>query len=484
MPLSQRLLPFKIELLDKPETVTAHAGLPLVLEALRAVIPTARWRELRDALGFGNWKVVRRHTESLVLLVAAGGEHLSDLAVLRGDAGLEKLLGFRLSSPAVAKDFLYRFHQDAHGRLLMREDDLVLSVKGKATIRDEGPGLRALEACVLEIVTALQAANPRTTATLDVDATIIEAHKELALVAYEGTRGYQPQMAWWAEQGTWVCDQFRDGNVPAAFQARSFLQRSFGNLPEGIERLRLRADSALYDEAALTWAADEAGIGFAVSADMSEGLAERVAAIHDYEWHPYRSHSPRASTADEREWAEVRDFIPDWKRNFKKGTEPLRYVAIRVRSRQRPLFDDEDGGWRHFAVVTNMDWRGDRLLNWHREKQGTVEQAHGIVKNDLGGGVLPCGRFGSNAAWWRLNVLASNALALIKAQALPTGSAWARPKTLRFQLLALPGRVVRHARRWILKLHGGFPLAQAYVVARAKLAALHRMLRAPPAPAG
>jgi hypothetical protein len=483
MSLSQHLLPFKIELLNEPEAVTAHAGLPLVLEAMRAAIPAARYRELRDALGYENWKVARRHVESLILLVCAGGEHLSDLAVLRGDAGLEKLVGFRMSSPSQAKDFLYRFHQHADGRPLAREDDLGLSVVGTATIRDEGPGLRALEACMLDLVAALQSARPRTTATLDVDATIIEAHKELALLAYEGTRGYQPQMAWWAELGVWVCDEFRDGNVPAAYQTRAFLQRAFGNLPETVERLRLRADSALYDEAALTWA-DDAGIEFAVSADMTEELAARVAAVHDYEWRPYKSHSPRASVNEERQWAEVRDFIPNWKRNFKAGTEPLRYVAIRVRPRQQPLFGDEDDGWRHYAVVTNMGWRGDRLLNWHREKQGTVEQAHGVMKNDLGGGVLPCGKFGSNAAWWRLNALAHNVLVLLKDQALPRSTAWLRPKALRFQLLALPGRVVRHARSWTLKLYGGFPLAQAYVSARATLAALHRMLRAPPALAG
>jgi hypothetical protein len=483
MQITRHLLPFQIELLDEPEDVTAHAGLPLVLEAMRATIATTRWRELRDTLGYDNWKVVRRHTESLVLLMAAGGEHLSDLIVLRGDAGLEAMLGFRLSSPTTAKDFLYRFHQDADGRQLEREDDLGLSIKGRATIRDEGPGLRVLEFIVSDLVRALQIARPRTTATLDIDATIIEAHKSLALIAYEGTRGYQPQMALWAEQGVWVRDEFRDGNVPAAFKAKEFLQQAFANLPESFERLRMRADSAYYDEKALTWA-DEAGIEFAVSANMSEGLSTRVHALHDYEWRQYKSYDPHASESEERQWAEVRDFIPGWKRNLKAGSTPFRYIAIRVRSRQNALFDEGDDQWRHFAVVTNMDWRGDRLLNWHREKQGTVEHAHGIMKNDLGGGVLPCGRFAANAAWWRLNALAHNVLQLLKAHALPGEVATARPKRLRFHLLNLPGRLVHHARYWILKLYAAFPLAQAYVDARMKLAALQRMLRAPPMPAG
>lgn len=52
---------------------------------------------------------------------------------------------------------------------------------------------------VFKTVEALQAMHPRATATLDVDATIIGAHKELALRAYEGTLVYQPQMALWAD---------------------------------------------------------------------------------------------------------------------------------------------------------------------------------------------------------------------------------------------------------------------------------------------
>jgi len=77
-----------------------------------------------------------------------------------------------------------------------------------------------------------------------------------------------------------------------------------------------------------------------------------------------------------------------------------------------------------------------------------VEHGHGVLKNDLGGGVLPCGRFGANAAWWRLNVLAANLLAYLQAGPLPAALRKVRPKALRFCLFYLAGRVVRHARSW------------------------------------
>ncbi len=101
------------------------------------------------------------------------------------------------------------------------------------------------------------------------------------------------------------------------------------------------------------------------------------------------------------------------------------------------------------------------------------------VKNDLAGGVMPCGRFGANAAWWRLNLLVHNLLVLLEVEALPDVLSRARPKTLRFRLFNLPGRIVRHARGWVLKLYQGLPFAEALVMARRRLVALASSLRRP-----
>jgi len=476
MSIHQGLLSYKLEITDRTDPITAYAGLGILVETVLAALPKQVWRELRDALGYGSWKVVRRHVQSLVALVAAGGEHVSDLATLRADQGLRIMLGYKVSSPTQAKDFLYRFHQAQDGRLLTDEDDDELSVRGTAQIREEGPGLRVLDAMVRRVVDAVQAIRPKTRATLDVDASIIEAHKQRALRAYEGTVGYQPQMAWWAEQGVWVCDQFRDGNVPAEFEIKSFLGRAFTCLPATVTERRLRGDSALYNEEALSWA-DDQGIQFAVSADMSPALEAKAKAIAEAGWQDYPSFNEKAAQTEERQWAEVPDFVPGWKRNHKKDGEPLRYVAIRVRSRQRDLLEPDETRWRHFAVVTNMDWNGGLLLRWHREKQGTVEHGHGVTKNDLGGGVLPCGRFGSNAAWWRLNLLVANLLELLKVQALPPELASARPKTLRFCLFNLAGRLVHHSRYWLLRVSRGLPFAEALGTARERLVDLARLLQ-------
>jgi hypothetical protein len=476
--LAQGILPYTLEIApDADATVTAYAGLPLVLETLRSLRLNRGYRRLAAALEIRHWKVVRRHVESLVLLIAAGGECIDDLLHLRADAGLKALLRFEPSSPTQAKEFLYLFHQAEDGRALTDDDDAELSSSGQARIRPEGPGLRVLATLLDAVIARVQRLQRRTSATLDVDATIIEAHKRRALLAYEGTRGYQPQMAWWAEQRVWVCDEFRDGNVPAAYAAKAYLQKAFGVLPASVTTRRLRGDSALYDQEALTWA-DDQGIEFAVSADMSEALQKEVVALPEPAWHPYRS--LRDDATEERQWAEV-VFVPGWPRNRKREGQPLRYLAIRVRSKQRDLLLDDAARWRHFAVVTNMTWDGERLLRWQREKQGTVEHGHGILKNELAGGTLPCGRFGANAAWWRINVLVHDLLTLLQT-VLPEPMQSARPKALRFRLLNVAGHIVRHARTLVLRLSSRLPAARIYAAARQAL--LDLVAAGPPEPQG
>jgi hypothetical protein len=58
-----------------------------------------------------------------------------------------------------------------------------------------------------------------------------------------------------------------------------------------------------------------------------------------------------------------------------------------------------------FGIVTNMDWAGQELIEWHYKRCGGSEQAHSVMKEDLAGGTLPSGDFGENAAWWWIMVV-------------------------------------------------------------------------------
>ena len=45
-----------------------------------------------------------------------------------------------------------------------------------------------------------------------------------------------------------------------------------------------------------------------------------------------------------------------------------------------------------------MDWPGEALIHWQRERCGKSEEAHSVMKEDFAGGKLPPDDFGENAA--------------------------------------------------------------------------------------
>ena len=116
-----------------------------------------------------------------------------------------------------------------------------------------------------------------------------------------------------------------------------------------------------------------------------------------------------------------------------------------------------------------QEWSAAKLLQWHREKAGTIEAVHDILKNELAAGVLPCGRFGANAAWLRLAVLTHNVLTALKRLALPAELLAARPKRLRFLIFQTAGRMVHHARRVLLRLKVAAERLQEWLAALRRL---------------
>ena len=124
------------------------------------------------------------------------------------------------------------------------------------------------------MLAAVQHQAPQCTATLDVDATILETHKHTATRTYEGTHGSQPVIVVWAEQDLVVPDEFRAGNVPAGCGNVRVVERAVASLPPGVTQIFLRGNSALYEQEVLAWCEQpEREIGSAISADMSPAPA-------------------------------------------------------------------------------------------------------------------------------------------------------------------------------------------------------------------
>jgi hypothetical protein len=446
----QGILPFVLTL-GQMDDVTARAGLPLVIETNRALRLDEEARKLFTPPRRKDDYRADEQLEALSTLIAAGGDRAEDIRILGEDKGLVRLLGQPFPSPDSLLDFLNSFHD---------KDCMVGRPKGKkAFVPPESAKLKALD--TLNRTLVLRAADPSATiATIDHDGTIIEAHKRDALIAYEGTRGYQPLVAVWAEEQLIVADEFRDGNVAGGEDPLSSAKRALENLPPTVKQRYFRGDTAAYYTPLLKYLADkERGIGFAISADMTKPLRKRCKDLPESSWQQMEQRD--RETVD---LAEV-EFAPG---NWPKKANPLRYIALRFTPLQTELF--EGARPRYHAVVSNRhEFTPAELVEWHRGKAGTIEHVHRALKDELGAGVMPCQLFGANAAWFRVNVLTYNLLTVLKRQALPERFRLARPKRLRFEMFNLPGKLAFHESQLSVQVSASEVRLQEIVAARRRL---------------
>lgn len=470
--MSQGLLPYTIEAVPDGVGLTSRAGLPLLLETMRALgLPRAirthiHLRERQS--GYTETEKI----EALVLLLAAGGDCLDDIAVLQADGGLGRLLDRQLPSADTLRHFLYAFHDDQ----LIAQAQAARPAGQVAYIPAENAALQGLARVNTALVHQVAAQGKSTTATLDHDATIQESHKREALPHYQGGRGYQPTAVYWVEQDLVVADEYRDGNVGAGMATLPLIQRAFANLPASVTHYFFRADTACYNEPTLKWLADPqrpggpAGpIGFTIGADVTKDLHAVCAAVPEPRWTLFEDRPDETVHVSEVE------FTPgDWH----KQAHPLRYVALRIRKKQGQLFAS-GAETKYLAVVSNR-WELPvaQLLRWHWQKAGTIELVHDITKNELGAAVPPCGRFGANAAWYRLSLLTYNVLSALKSLALPPALSAARPKRLRFALFTVAGRLLTHAGQLVLRVSEAAERLAGLIAARHQLALLAQGLPA------
>ncbi len=91
------------------------------------------------------------------------------------------------------------------------------------------------------------------------------------------------------------------------------------------------------------------------------------------------------------------------------------------------------------------------VLDRHNQR-GQAEHVTKGLKHGVGLERVPCGETLANAVWFRLGVIAYNLVIGFKRLACPT--AWARHTiaTLRWTLVQVAGRIVRHAGQLVLKL--------------------------------
>jgi hypothetical protein len=227
----------------------------------------------------------------------------------------------------------------------------------------------------------------------------------------------------------------------------------------------MRADSAFYGHDVIA-AARRRGARFSVTARMTAGVSAAIGRIEEAAWTPIRY--PNAIwDDDERRWisdAEVAE-IPYTAFTGRRARDHVtaRLIVRRVRrlnpagapAGQRELF----AAYRYHACFTDSPLSMLEAEAAHR--------GHAIVEQviaDLKQGAmahLPSGSFTANAAWL---VCAAMAFNLTRAAGCLASLFHARATTatIRAQLIAVPARLARSARRLSLHLPRDWPWEQAW----------------------
>ncbi len=500
--MAQGVLPFKYEEDKNDAGMTALGGLPVYLDLVHVIgLSKSIQKHLKIREGSQGW-ADSQIVLSLVLLNIAGGTSVEDLNVLEGDRGFCDILNKielhglprkvrralerkwrkekrrTVPSPSAVFRYLSAFHD--------KESECT---QGQATIPELNDYLKGLVNINKDLLSFLQKNSPEKTATLDMDATLIETTKKKALYSYKGFKAYQPLNTWWAEHEVIVHTEFRDGNVPAGFEQLRVFKEALTCLPEGVEKVRLRSDTAGYQHELLKYCekAENKRFGrieFAIGCDVTPSFKEAVLEVAESDWKPLYKEIKGEKKKTKTEWVEV-CFVPNAICHSKTGLE-YRYLAKREVIEEQlslpgmetqlslpfPNMEIKEKKYKVFGLVTNMKNNGEEVIHWLHQRCGKSEEAHGVMKDDLAGGKLHSGDFGENAAWWWIMMLSLNLNGIMKKLVL--GASWVkkRMKAIRFSLINIPGRLINHARSLLLRLPKEHPSFDLLIKARIKIAKL------------
>ena len=443
--MTQGMLPFQYEVEKRSDGLTSMGGLPSYFEFSSVMgLCGAIRRHVQVRSGCQGW-TDEQMLISLVLLNLAGGECVDDLRVLEGDEGLRRIVigleGQGLTraqrheiqrrwrkekkrafpSPTAMLDYLKLYH-DNEWDSMRRPHEAFIPPRSQA--------LCSLAKVNGEFISSVQKRSPQETATLDMDATVVETHKKEALWSYKKCQAYQPLNVYWAEQDLILHTEFRDGNVPANFDLLRLFKESLGFVPQGVRSVYLRSDAAGYQEDLLKFCAEAKSerfgqIEFAIGAPVNAEFKKAILEVEESSWRPLTKSVNGKLVDTNQQYAEV-CFVPAWVGHTKHGPE-YRFLAVREPLEQQilpgmekqmclpfPTMNLANVQYKITGLVTNRTLPGDEVIQWYRERCGKSEQAHSIMKEDLAGGKFPSGLFGVNAAWWHAMILAFNVNSAMK----------------------------------------------------------------------
>jgi hypothetical protein len=457
--------PGRIEFRADDSSLTPYAGLAVSGELCRGL----RLVELVDAELAAADRVAavkqRRRgvspggvTVAIAEAQLTGAECFDDIEDVRADqAGAELRAVAQTPSAPTARQLSYRFR----------------------------PGhIRAIERAVARCGNELDARLGRDAGeevTLDLDATetpVYGRKKQGTGRSRQGHLAYNSYVVTWAQRGRALTSELKGGNQARikASESDRMIGRAERLLPEGHGEITVRGDSGFY-AVELMMSLRKRGMRFTLSATRTSLMWAKLAEIEEAAW----------DDAIEMHGAEVAEvpFTPEgWKH------EQLRLIVRRVpvtaaellagspKARRRKTIPPEqlqmvlngqlDSTYAYSFIVTDIpaeEMTAVEVEHFHRQR-AQIEERFKDLKLGQALRHLPSGKLNANRLWLACALLALNITAWVCDISPAAGASGTAPedtplrrhaKTLRRILFCVPGRIVRTARRMIVRLPEGFP---------------------------
>ena len=389
-----------------------------------------------------------RVIRDLAVMLADGGECVSDLAVVREQQAL--------------------FGSVASDATAFRMIEKIASTQGAVD------AIRSAHAIARERFWELHGAPERL--TIDVDATLITSHseKEKAAGTYKHGFGFHPLAAYADETREAFAMLLRPGNAGSNTAADhvTVIDRSLAQIPDGqIEQIEIlvRADRA----GATHGTADHcrrAGLRFSFGYELTDAVRAAILATPEDGW--VAALDQDGSDRPNGQVVEITDRIDltSW---------PAGSRVIVRRERPHPgaqfSFTDHDG-YRFQAILTDHTDPDIAVLERRHRQRARVEDR---IRDDKDTGLakLPFRSFEMNEVWVEIVMLAHDLIVWTQSLLLDGSLAKAEPKRLRYQLMHTAGRLAFSGRRAKLHLPATWPWTHTLTAAFHALATL-------PAPLG
>jgi hypothetical protein len=319
---------------------------------------------------------------------------------------------------------------------------------------------------------------------LDIDASLVDcaSDKDSAAVTWKKGYGFHPILVTCDNTGELLLLRLRPGNAGSntATDHISVLRDAVRQLPAAHRRrILIRIDGAGASHAVTEWitTADghpsftwEYSTGFTMNdthelavATLGENTWEATLEVDGGKIRPNGDVAELTGLLDLTSWPGMRILV-------------RREHPCAKHSRALTVFE-QTRGYRYQLIATNTPDRPGRGIQWlearhrghvHVETKG-VEQA-----KDTGLRRMPSKRYPINQAWCQAIEIATDLRRWLQLLALHDQDELtdAEPGTLRFRFLAVPARLVTHARRKILRIPPHWPWATALTQAWDRIHAL------------